>query len=265
MAWRFNKRHKRQDFANSKDLKTDQAELRQRLNKDPVDAGNLADELTRITNSIDVLANEILDIEDQQAVARQERQRRKELAELDTYFSKFDIELSKQGFRQFFRQILGDNPDPAVAAQLVEQLSSGTFEQRQAAQQALMKLPAIPIALLAEASNSSEREIAYRASEILKRAIPQRRQTIQKVLRAIELLEIQGLAAEIFAVIQLDEKYASNLPVEQLLSLDLNTARAALIETTTADDLELIDSLISDPPAVCVRWQYIRWQPHPFQ
>ncbi len=166
------------------------------------------------------------------AKKRREEMRRKEIANLKIYLKQRDIAPSAEGVKKFLLQITNKERDWSIARQLIEKLGSASYTDRTAAQHELLKLPEVPIELLREASKSPDREKAFRARMILKNAIPLRRETVVKTLRAIELLKLGGMVPEVFKTVQLfqDEKNV------------VRAAKRALGEVTTTDDINFLVS-----------------------
>ncbi len=170
---------------------------------------------------------------------RWQEMRKEEIVAIQADLRQQGITPSKEGLRQYLRQITRSNPDPSVVQEWIVQLGSERFSEREAAEESLMNLPEIPIELLQEASQSSDREQAYRAKRILRNAIPKRKQTVAKAFRAIELLKLSGLTQEVIQTVRL-------LPDENLLA----SVEPVLLATVVAEDLPQLESLIDDNPAL---------------
>ena len=160
--------------------------------------------------------------------------RREELASLEAYLRSQGVPMTKDGIQAYLRALDDSKHDRADVKKLIQQLGSDRFSEREAAEQALLKLPAIPIELLQKAIKGSDPEVAFRAQRILRNAIPPQKQTVRSTLRAIELLQLSGLTKEIFATI-------NRFQDEQTIVL---AARKAILVAVTTDDMPFLSSQI---------------------
>ena len=132
---------------------------------------------------------------------RSEKYGQRELAALETNLESQGIKTSRDGIQEYLRQVTDSKQDWSTARNLIRQLGSDRFSEREAAQQSLMMLPVCPLDPLREATRSSDPEIAFRAKAVLQYAIPRQSQTVNQVIQGIELLQLSGLTKEIFLAV----------------------------------------------------------------
>ena len=126
-----------------------------------------------------------------------------ELAELTTALEKSGVKMSKTGIKAYLLHFT----DSTLHKNLIRQLGSDKYVERQAAQKILFRLPKAPIELLKHATNSPDLEVSLRAKQILKVGRPGKRfdhtQTVVNAMRAISVLKFPGLTEEIAATVAL--------------------------------------------------------------
>ncbi len=164
--------------------------------------------------------------------AFRQKMRQKEIDKLKAFLKNRDIETSFDGIQKYLRELTDETRDWSEAQKLIDQLSSTSYAKRVVAQEKLMKFPEVPIELLRQASNSQDREQAFRAKIILKSAIPLRRQTVNNVFRIVELLKITGLSEDLFKALGM---FRDEVTV-------VRAAKSMMGEVATPNDVEFLSA-----------------------
>ncbi|MGF1583552.1 MAG: HEAT repeat domain-containing protein [Gemmataceae bacterium] len=151
------------------------------------------------------------------------------------------ITMNREGLQKYLQQIT-EIGDRSVAKKLISQLGSRRFQVRALAQQSLLKLREIPLDLLREASKNSLEE-QLRVDNILNEYLPRQRQTVEKVFRAIELLNISGLTKEILVAV-------NKFQDKKRLSY---SAKRAMSVVVTKEDVPLLSRQMSTKTNAAVR------------
>ena len=161
---------------------------------------------------------------------RSDEMRRGELAALEKDLLSRGVTMNEEGIRDFLQCLTGSSPDPS-AAKLVAQLGSESFAERENAERSLKKLSVAPTDLLQTVAGGADLEAAIRAKAVLEQAIPRQRQTVVKVLRAMELLNL-NLTGEVF---QVAAKFREDERV-------IRAAKKAMLAAVSDDDIPLLVS-----------------------
>jgi HEAT repeat protein len=129
------------------------------------------------------------------------------------------IQATREGTAKYLRKLKPDAVLQAKAESLVKQLDSPEFAVREAAMNALLELPIVPLDLLREAESSPDLEIAFRAKKILnhprteekRRALLHRQEVVAAVLRTVRDMPIKDATSVVLEVAPFLDSWALTL------------------------------------------------------
>ena len=160
-----------------------------------------------------------------------DRRQVREFAQLKEFLKRHDLAIDREIIGRYLRLPDAD-VDPSVAEALIEQLGAKHYLDRVAAERSLMNLPVIPAELLRKAASDDDVERAVRARRILRDAIPLRLQTVESLLRAVELSNISGLMEELLATVQ---RYSDQPSI-------VESAKRAIAKTVSEEDIPVLSA-----------------------
>ena len=113
------------------------------------------------------------------------------------------IEIGTEGIVQYLRGLHPDPKDREKAMQLVEQLGSGSFADRDRAMQTLLNLPAVPAEVRQAAANAADPEIRWRANLICEKQADGYSRTLYAVFNVVAHRRLTGTVPDLLAAIPL--------------------------------------------------------------
>ena len=159
-----------------------------------------------------------------------DRPQQKEKLELQQKLQKYGLATDRASIQNFLQDLNDPNPDWSKAKKWIKQLGSKSYSERAEANRSLDAMVPIPVRLLQQASTSSDPEIVFRTTNLLKVSIEKTESLVGDVLRAIKTFEIENLCREILAT---GCRFSSNQNIIPLV-------RKALFATATKNDIPVL-------------------------
>ncbi len=146
-----------------------------------------------------------------------------------------DLEATTEALRKYFQGLHPSEAQKKRVKELIRQLGSQRWVERESATKELMAMPWLPLAELRDASKCGDLEVEIRAQTVLAKRKGQLSTTLNAVFQVVRLKKLPGLVSEILAAMPMCER--NNL---------LTAAVRAVAASARRQDVDLLRTLLKD-------------------